>query len=98
MDEPDVDGETALMEAARLGQESSVEALLLGGAAIERRDKEGCTALITAALSGDADCTRLLVGARPNFQLRCGGRTALIQAGYECAMKAIDEHFFLKVF
>ena len=23
---------------------------------------------------------------------------ALIQAGYECAMKAIDEHFFLKVF
>ena len=56
VDEPDVDGETALMEAARLGQESSVEALLLGGAAIERRDKEGCTALMVTRTNVSGIC------------------------------------------
>ena len=60
VDEPDVDGETALMEAARLGQESSVEALLLGGAAIERRDKEGCTALMVTRTNISGICAALL--------------------------------------
>ena len=61
----------------RYGQAHIVEALLGGSLNVDATDAEGCTALITAALSGDADCTRLLVGAAPNFQLRCGGRTAL---------------------
>ena len=61
----------------RYGHAHIVEALLGGSLNVDATDAEGCTALITAALSGDADCTRLLVGARPNYQLRCGGRTAL---------------------
>ena len=61
----------------RYGHAHIVEALLGGSLNVDATDAEGCTALITAALSGDADCTRLLVGAGPNFQLRCGGRTAL---------------------
>jgi len=61
----------------RYGHAHIVEALLGGSLNVDATDAEGCTALITAALSGDADCTRLLVEAGPNYQLRCGGRTAL---------------------
>lgn len=62
----------------RYGHAHIVEALLGGSLNVDATDAEGCTALITAALSGDADCTRLLVESeRANFQLRCGGRTAL---------------------
>ncbi len=55
-----------------------VQALIEGGAAIDHVDKNGRTALYLHALTGQADCVRVLLEAGADF---CGSSSDLLSAG-----------------
>ncbi|MEQ1922518.1 MAG: ankyrin repeat domain-containing protein [Pyrinomonadaceae bacterium] len=74
------DGETALMRAARFDNDWLVKQILLAGAAIDKRDKSGRTALEYAAEYGYFGSTFILL-ARSDANLRnSAGRTPLMIA------------------
>jgi hypothetical protein len=58
---------TALFWCVQVGNTAGIEALLDRGAAIERRDSEGCTPLLVAARQGHIKAVKLLLerGADP---------------------------------
>ena len=62
--------DSALTWACTLGNDSVVEILLKRGADVEHRTKDGCTALMFAALAGHVKVTRLLLehGAKINVE------------------------------
>jgi uncharacterized protein len=64
IDQPDRDGETALMTAARLGEMAMIELFLRLGADPNRRaDPPGATALMLAANNGHRDAVERLLAA-----------------------------------
>ena len=63
-------GQTPLMEAAGLGRDAMVKALLAGGASLNDRDPEGRTALMFAAESGSVVVVAQLLAAGADLALR----------------------------
>jgi len=59
----DVDGNTALIEAARFGHDDVVAALLIAKADVNAKNKQGKTALMLASEGGHDECVRLLTQA-----------------------------------
>jgi len=73
--------DSALLEAAKLGQVSAVRALLAQGAAVDTTDRRGFTPLMWAAAGGSLEVVRLLLdgGAEPDRRAD-DGTTALMLA------------------
>ena len=59
-----LDKETLLMEAAKMGEDEKLEYLLKSGADVNSRDKHGCTPLVYADRYGHNKCIDLLLHAR----------------------------------
>ncbi len=66
----DVDGDTALILAAKHGHVSAVKLLLQAGADMEHADATGWTALIHAATIGNDEVLAMLVARRANMAVR----------------------------
>jgi ankyrin repeat protein len=66
------ENELSLHEAARLGVVSRIRALLAEGAQIDARDGEGKTALVHAAMAGEAAAVRLLCEAGADVNTGAG--------------------------
>lgn len=74
-----------LHEAARLGRDDIIPALIQAGAALEGRDDKGYTPLILASYHGHASTTTLLLdeGANPAGQDTARGNTALMGVAFK---------------
>jgi hypothetical protein len=59
-----LDGDTALMLAARTGHAGIVQALLFTGADVEAKNRYGETAVMLAAEEGHLDIVRMLLKPR----------------------------------
>ena len=83
-DEPDVDGVTPLMRAARRDSSATVEALLAAGASVHAKDKQGRTPLFYVAERYDNKgvmIAKLLLSAGADASLKDNeGQTALMRA------------------
>jgi uncharacterized protein len=79
VNEPEIDGTTALMWAAHFGDAELVEALLAAGADAHPRNDYGVSAMSEAAITGNASVIRLLLaaGADPDSPTP-EGQTALM--------------------
>ncbi|GAA0970692.1 ankyrin repeat domain-containing protein [Actinocorallia libanotica] len=78
-------GELTLVEAAREGKLDRVNALIAGGAEVDRPDEEGTTALYAASVEGRVDVVRALLaaGADPDL-LSLGDSDGLPLCGAAC--------------
>ena len=74
-----------LFDAARIGRDDVIPALLHAGADLEARDPRGYTALILAAYNGQAETTRLLLAEGAAVDAADGGRgnTALMGVAFK---------------
>jgi len=74
-----------LFDAARLGREDMIPALLQAGAVIEGQDARGYTALVLASYHGQEVATETLLrlGAHPDGGADRGGSTALMGVAFK---------------
>ena len=74
-----------LFDAARLGRDDVIPALLQAGAAIEARDPRGYSALVLASYHGHARATATLLahGARPDGDAGADGSSALMGVAFK---------------
>lgn len=91
IDRKNEDGLTALMLAAREGEDDAVQALIDGGAGLDVRDAHGFTALIVLADKNRLEPSRAMLdaGADPNIQSD-GGYTALMYAAARANLDLIN--------
>ena len=81
-----------LFEAARLGRDDMVAALIQAGAQLEAEDERGHTALILASYHGHESNTALLLslGARPDGAAGTVGNTALMGVAFKGYLSIAD--------
>jgi ankyrin repeat protein len=82
VNEPQLDGSTALHWAAHHDDLAAAELLIRSGAAVSAANRTGATPMRLAAINGSAAMVRLLLdaGADPNAPLTDDGDTALMMA------------------
>lgn len=73
--------------AAQCGKKEVVEVLLQAGSMVDTLTSRGESAVFLASTSGKADVVSVLLRAKANWQLKCGGLTALAAA---VALEHID--------
>jgi ankyrin repeat protein len=74
-----------LFDAARIGRDDVIPALIQAGAAIEGQDSRGHTPLIIASYNGRHATTRLLLslGAQPDGLVQAQGNSALMGVAFK---------------
>ena len=97
VNEPQVDGATALHWAAQWDNIAMAKRLLAAGANVAAANRVGATPMLAAALNGSADMLALLLdsGAQVNAPLTTTGDTALMLAsrtGIVAAVKVLLTH------
>lgn len=77
--------QTLLHEAARIGRDEMIPALLQAGVDVEARDDRGFTPLILASYNGQASTTAMLLahGANPAGADEARGNTALMGVAFK---------------
>ena len=92
----EIDGNTALIVAARKGNYQLVNSLINAGAKIEEYDNEKCTALIVAAKENNKNIVKRLLSVGADVNAKDGaGETALTHAkqrGHREIVKAIEDY------
>ncbi len=97
VNEPEVDGATALLWAAEHDDLIMVETLLAAGAGADAKNRVGATPMLAAATNGNAEILAALLthGANPNGKVSATGDTPLMIAaktGIVAAVKVLLDH------
>lgn len=88
-DTSDIDGNTLLISAARQGNETVVDELILRGAKVRSRNRFGDDALMVAAFKGALPVVKMLVSAGAELN-RDEGWTALIYAAFNGHVETME--------